>query len=313
MTYKKTIKKRKKRGGANTEPQPSTLGTITNKISGALHSANQGKNTSVKAVKKGMHTIYRYIAEFAFKATSSKDLNFTLIKKLFGAPTLRVHKYKESIELLNDNDKLNYKAACKLLYIHYFTEYVKEYNFIFDKAKSINDTCIMFHILDNQMRLFNSSTKKALQHFDIVFRNNKFQELYNNSLPTIIEHLKKKGQHGVVDPVKGKYCTDMRNKIEHLFIVDGKNYSYIILYILYDLYKYDIVKINNKKSVTVLTEMFDELKNEINKGRPKGQEIVKDKEDAKISKFEYDEEEILNKCDEKKYIDLQRLIINNIP
>jgi len=345
--YKKTIKKRKKKRGGQLPGIPATLqknptsslpsnplggipkpgqmvGSAQSKTLGGLNaplahvkstlkSANDIKNEGVKKTKKAFHSVYRYFAEFIFKLNTSKNLNFTFIKKLFAAPKLRVHKYKENIDLLNDNDKLNYIAACKLLYIYYYTEYVEESNLIFDKAKNINETCFMFNKIDNQMRLFNSSKKKLLEHFDMVFRNNKFKELYTKSLPTIIEHLKERPDDNVVEPAKGVYCKQMRNEIENLFIVDGNNYSYIILYILYDLYKYDTIKINNEKSVEVLTKMFDELKNNINEGGPIKEEIIKTKEEAKISKIKNEEKDILSQCDEKNYIDIQRNIINMIP
>jgi len=265
MTYKKNYKyrktiKRKKRGGAALLNTLSKGTGVANAISGtgnASKLATSGVATAISGT--GLATVmsstgtklmgsesslvkkipikppkspYMMVAEFILKQFTKSRLNFSLASKVFKSPVLIDNKYKNQIKQLSQKDNDNFKCACKLIYLYYYDEYVQQVSFKIDNSQEIDNMCQLFYILDQQILLFNSSKKKAQTHFNEVFNNDNFINLYKQIKPD-------------------DDCNIMKNKIQSLFKIGENDYSYIILYLLHDLL--------NQKHV-IFINIMDELK-----------------------------------------------------
>jgi hypothetical protein len=138
-----------------------------------------------------------------------------------------------------------------------------------DNSQEIDNICQIFYIINQQLLLYNSSKKKLPSHFNEVFNNNNFSNLYNENL------------------IKKEYdCNVMKSKIQALFKIGENDYSYIILYLLYDLL--------NQKSL-IFINIMEELKSNKQK---------------KICDFSKELENILENCEEKQQYEMQLKIIN---
>ena len=245
--YRKTIK-RKKRGGTSllnatkltSGLTSSSIANATKLTSGLTSSsiANATKLTSgltsssgelTSTLKGGLakkipvklpKTPYMKMAEFILKLYTKSRLNLSLANKVFKSPVLRENKYKDQIKQLTSHYKENFICACKLIYLYYYDEYAHKFSFMIDNSQEIDNICQIFYIINQQLLLYNSSKKKLPSHFNEVFNNNNFSNLYNENL------------------IKKEYdCNVMKSKIQALFKIGENDYSYIILYLLYDLLK----------------------------------------------------------------------------
>ena len=87
-----------------------------------------------------------------------------------------------------------------------------------DNAQEIDNMCKMFFVIQQQTLIYSSTKTKLLSHFNEIFENTNFSELYNENLMNIETD-----------------CNLMRSKIQGLFKKNDKDYSYIILDLLFDL------------------------------------------------------------------------------
>ena len=158
------------------------------------------------------------IAEFILKLRTQAKLNYSLASKLFKSPRLRENKYNKQIILLKPPHIENFKCACKLIYLYYYDEYATNYSFMIDNAQEIDNMCKMFFVIQQQTLIYSSTKTKLLSHFNEIFENTNFSELYNENLMNIETD-----------------CNLMRSKIQGLFKKNDKDYSYIILDLLFDL------------------------------------------------------------------------------
>jgi hypothetical protein len=192
-----------------------------------------GESSLVKKIPiKPPKSPYMMVAEFILKQFTKSRLNFSLASKVFKSPVLIDNKYKNQIKQLSQKDNDNFKCACKLIYLYYYDEYVQQVSFKIDNSQEIDNMCQLFYILDQQILLFNSSKKKAQTHFNEVFNNDNFINLYKQIKPD-------------------DDCNVMKIKIQSLFKIGENDYSYIILYLLHDLL--------NQKHV-IFINIMDELK-----------------------------------------------------
>ena len=197
---------------------------------------------------------YIIIAEFILKQTSKANMNYALASKIFKSPTLRENKYKKIINALKPQYIENFKCGCKLIYLYFYDEYATNFSFMIDNSQDMDNICKMLHVINQQTIIYNSSKNKLLSHFNIIFENNNFSNLYKKNLTNVETD-----------------CNIMRHKIQGLFKRDDKNYSYIIIDLLYDLLHQssitfinimDELKTNNqKKMCDISTEMNNILDN----------------------------------------------------
>ena len=258
---------------------PNQLGNQLQNLEGVPINAltsKMGQLESLKsAIPKGLipkgkmpKSIYVMIAEFILNQTTKTRLNFSLAKKLISSPSFHENKYAKQIQALNPTEKENFKCACKLIYLYYYDEYAQKYTFLFDNSQEIDNICTIMFIINQQLLLYNSSKKKSLLNFNDIFKNNSaFRNLYNQSINI------------------PNNCDDMKRKIQNLFKKDGNDYSYMILYILFDLL--------NQTSLFFINVM-NELKNN------------NEQKKCKLS----DEQNILETCEEKQTYENLMSIIN---
>lgn len=262
-----------------TSGMPNQLGNQLQNLEGVPINAltsKMGQLESLKsAIPKGLipkgkmpKSIYVMIAEFILNQTTKTRLNFSLAKKLISSPSFHENKYAKQIQALNPTEKENFKCACKLIYLYYYDEYAQKYTFLFDNSQEIDNICTIMFIINQQLLLYNSSKKKSLLNFNDIFKNNSaFRNLYNQSINI------------------PNNCDDMKRKIQNLFKKDGNDYSYMILYILFDLL--------NQTSLFFINVM-NELKNN------------NEQKKCKLS----DEQNILETCEEKQTYEHLMSIIN---
>jgi hypothetical protein len=131
---------------------------------------------------------------------------------------------------------------------------------MFDNAQDIDNICKILYVINQQILMYGSTKTKLLSHFNEIFENNNFSNLYKKNLIKL-----------EMD------CNIMRHKIQELFKKNDKNYSYIILDLLYDLLHQSStpfinimneLKMNNqKKMCDISTEIPNILSNCIQKDR----------------------------------------------
>lgn len=228
-------------GLANTTKLASSVPN-TSVLSGISGLANTSKLTSsipdIKGIPKKLPikspSPYTMIAEFILNQTTKSLLNFSLASKIFKSPALRKNKYKDQIKKLSPTNKVNFICACKLIYLYYYDEYAHKFLYTIDNSQEIDNMCKIFYIINQQILLYNSSKKKLLSHFNEIFNNNNFSNLYNQNL--------KKPEYD---------CNVMKSKIQALFKKEDNDYSYIILDLIFDLFN---------QSDTIFINIMAELK-----------------------------------------------------
>lgn len=190
----------------------------------------------LKSVKgKKSSSPYIMLAQFILNVRTQAKLNYSLASKLIKSPRLRENKYKKQIIALKPDHMENFKCGCKLIYLYYYDEYATKYSFMIDNQQEIDDMCKLFYVINQQILIYSSTKTKLLSHFNEIFENDNFSNLYNEN---------------VVKPETN--CTVMRSKIHDLFKRDTNDYSYIILDLLFDLL--------NETSIYFINIM-DDLKN----------------------------------------------------
>ena len=217
------------------------LGSVpnTSSISGLANTTKLASSIpDIKGIPKKLPikspSPYTMIAEFILNQTTKSLLNFSLASKIFKSPALRKNKYKDQIKKLSPTNKVNFICACKLIYLYYYDEYAHKFLYTIDNSQEIDNMCKIFYIINQQILLYNSSKKKLLSHFNEIFNNNNFSNLYNQNL--------KKPEYD---------CNVMKSKIQALFKKDDNDYSYIILDLIFDLFN---------QSDTIFINIMAELK-----------------------------------------------------
>lgn len=325
--YKKSLKKKKRRGGSDTKLSTAirsltgngttqlneavikiekTATTLASGEKDALHGTGGGPQAALgkfsgvastalsgdvgkgakKAVAEAMadpakalsnlkskkpDSMFKLINKIMLKQATKTSFNFSLFLHTFKSPTLKENKYMEQIEELKKEDKENFKYACKLIYLYYPDEYATKYSYMIDNPQDMSYLCHVFYVINQQILLYKSSHVKKLIHFKEIFvNNNKFRELYEKA--------------------EGINCDKMREFIQELFKIDEKhNYSYIILYLLFDLLA---------QKYGLFIEIMDELKQA--------------KKEKKCSIFD-DSKNILGNCKEKNNYDQKMTILELLP
>jgi hypothetical protein len=233
--------------GAATTGLPSGAGLAG---AGDLKGA-AGKLAGLKG--KGSPSPYIIIAEFILKQKAKANINYALASKLFKSPRLRENKYKKIINELKTEHMENFKCACKLIYLYYYDEYATNFSFMFDNSQDIDNICKILYVVNEQILIYSSSKTKLLSHFNEIFENNNFSNLYKKNLLNV-----------------EKDCNTMRHKIQELFKKNDKNYSYIILDLLYDLLNesstpfiniMNELKMNNQKKMCDISTEMDYILN----------------------------------------------------
>ena len=206
-----------------------------------------------------------------FQQGTKAVANFKLFTRILKSYKITKNKYQEQYNLLNDAQKKEFKYATFLIKGNYHQRVGHTYDVI-KPTQDIMQSCDDIDSLDIQYRLMNSIHYKSPNDFNMIFgqNSNKFEHLYNN----IIEIAKKniQGLQGQTDneleTEKEKVWRNTRklkndkeslqlesdnlNKniisperaqllIENLFKVKNNenkefNYSYMITYILHDIY-----------------------------------------------------------------------------
>jgi hypothetical protein len=162
-----------------------------------------GKLAGLKG--KGSPSPYVIIAEFILKQKSKANINYALASKLFKSPRLRENKYKKIINELKTEHMENFKCACKLIYLYYYDEYATNFSFMFDNSQDIDNICKILYVVNQQILMYSSSKTKLLSHFNEIFENSNFSNLYKKNLLNVEND-----------------CNTMRHKIQELF---KKNYA----------------------------------------------------------------------------------------
>jgi hypothetical protein len=172
--------------------------------------------------------------------------NYRLIRNIVNSVTIKKNKFQNQyfklIESYHAKDPIriaiekDFGYACMLIKRCYYPNIGTEYEFL-RISKEIHNSCLERKHLEKQIKLYNSVNededhpkRREEKDFYNVFKNvkankqnkGKFQALYD-TIPNAL------------DEITYKLDGILHNEIEQLFMFDGKNCSYIIIYIMHDM------------------------------------------------------------------------------
>jgi hypothetical protein len=161
--------------------------------------------------------------------------NYELLEKMFYCSKLYSNKFTSYFKELEKNNKekyINIKNACKLIYLFYNYKFAINYSFYIDTPLNLELFCIHMHYIKKQSDIFISLNNKKTDDFLKIFDTETytFTKIFNK----LTEKIKN-------NKISFKEILSIRTEIEDAFIIrlepSGKilNYSYILLYLLYDM------------------------------------------------------------------------------
>jgi hypothetical protein len=161
--------------------------------------------------------------------------NFDLLEKMFYCSKLYPNKftrYFKELEIKNQKKYINIKNACKLIYLFYNYKFAINYSFYIDTSLNLELFCIHMHYIKKQYELFKSLNNKKISDFLKIFDTEQYS--FTKLFDKLTEQIKS-------NKFNFNEIVNIRTEIENAFIIklepSGKilNYSYIILYLLYDM------------------------------------------------------------------------------
>ena len=240
MTYKykkkikKSIKKIKRGGeGENNTQEETNQCTNIDKENVDVPLVNTFYDTSNLFKNNFLATLGHVSTKFFVGQTIKAKKNLYLFKNLLDCPKLKKNKFKLFINrLIDTNQQENFKCACRLIYLYFNKKLAFKYDFLMFRSKSLKDMCIYNYYITEQGKLNKSINNKKVIHFD---------EIFNTSAPYNFTNLYNDTNHKTMSTITFDEILEMRDKIKNCFIVTTRlnkkiDYSYLILYLLYDLH-----------------------------------------------------------------------------
>jgi len=184
--------------------------------------------------------------------------NYDLLQKLFYCSKLYPNKfthYFKELESKNSKQYINIKNACKLIYLFYNYKFAINYSYYIDTPLDLELFCIHMHYIKKQYELCVKLNNKKTSDFLKIFNteNYKFTDLFNK----LSEKIK-------ANKFNFNEIVNIRTEIENAFIIKLEpskkilNYSYILLYLLYDMSTFNNIPDDNLTSEIVINDPNNE-------------------------------------------------------
>jgi len=239
-----------------------------------------------------------------FQQGTKAVANFKLFTRILKSYKITKNKYQAQYNLLNDAQKKEFKYATLLIKSNYHERISHTYDII-KPTQDIMQSCDDIDSLDTQYRLMNSIHYKSLNDFNMVFgqNSNKFENLYNNIIEIAKQNIQgiqaqtddalekekekvwrntrklkndKESLQLEIDNLNKNIISPERAQllIENLFKIKNNenkvfNYSYMIAYILHDIYydksyiikdELDKIKYTHKNDCNGAYNIFSNIK-----------------------------------------------------
>lgn len=188
-------------------------------------SRKKQKNKKNKSKKRGGAIALQYALTPIFKSVA----NYRLYNRLINSYNVVKDKYKTQYAKLNKDEIEDFKYAIILLKENYH-ETIGSIAEVFKSTLNLDESCENIDSLDKKNELIYSiETNKTPDDFLAVFKqpisgSGKFKTLYDDLI-----------QNPILGDTQSKEEA-IQGRIEELFTIDKKNCSYLIPYLLYDIY-----------------------------------------------------------------------------
>ena len=234
---------------ANANPaKGKTCAESEEELSAKIEEKNISTDT-VTNIMKMMPAPWNYVVNPLMGVGVQSINNYRLLQQLFFSATLVKNKFQDQYtELMKQPNKeeieRDFKFACKLIRRFYYPDIGKQAELL-RVSKEIHNACLEKKHLMTQLTLL-GSVKEDKEHphlkedadfFNVFNEPGKFEELYNKLLKS-------------PDGVTYLQDTAIHQSIEELFRYNGKNCSYIIPFMMFDIVyrikRFNFLLIKNK-------------------------------------------------------------------
>ena len=183
------------------------------------------------------------------KALLSSYENLRLFKLLHKGATLVLNRFKRVYLFLSEEEKADFKIACSLIKKNYNPRLGRNYSY-FRLSDTIVGICNDIQFIDKQVNMLSAINTKQSHQFTELFTRNaqQFAKLQKEFDKDETDHSNSKGAiTNIIGANQTLSISEKQKRIEELFHFTTErgvdlNYSYIILFLIYDMIRYDIVK-----------------------------------------------------------------------